>query len=105
MAEGRPLQLWNKTLQGGVKWVGLPAFNKWIQEAWPKLARQSYLLTGAAGLAAAFNTPLVGLVFAVEELARVQVRFFRTALFTSVIIAGLAAQGFLALTSTWVTRT
>jgi H+/Cl- antiporter ClcA len=34
-------------------------------------------------------------VFAVEELARVHVRFFRTALFTSVIIAGLAAQGFL----------
>jgi H+/Cl- antiporter ClcA len=95
MAEGRPLQLWNKTLQGGGKWVGLPAFNKWIPEAWPKLARQSYLLTGAAGLAAAFNTPLGGLVFAVEELARVHVRFFRTALFTSVIIAGLATQGFL----------
>lgn len=68
--------------------------NKWIPESWPKLSRQSYILTGAAaGLAAAFNTPLGGVVFAMEELARIHVRFFRTALFTAVIIAGLTAQG------------
>ncbi|GAB4094521.1 voltage-gated chloride channel family protein [Flaviaesturariibacter terrae] len=72
------------------------AFNKWIPSSWPRLARQSFLLTGAAaGLAAAFNTPLGGLVFAVEELARVHVRYFRTALFTSVIVAGLTAQALL----------
>ncbi|MCU7549293.1 chloride channel protein [Chitinophagaceae bacterium LB-8] len=70
--------------------------NKWIPESWPKLSRQSYILTGAAaGLAAAFNTPLGGLVFAVEELARIHIRFFRTALFSAVIIAGLTAQGLL----------
>src|SRR3989337_346001 len=63
---------------------------------WPKLARQSYILTGAAaGLAAAFNTPLGGMVFAIEELSRVHIRFFRTALFSAVIIAGLTAQGLL----------
>jgi H+/Cl- antiporter ClcA len=68
--------------------------NKWIPESWPKLSRQSYILTGAAaGLAAAFNTPLGGVVFAMEELARIHVRFFRTALFSAVIIAGLTAQG------------
>lgn len=70
--------------------------NKLIPESWPKLSRQSYILTGAAaGLAAAFNTPLGGLVFAVEELARIHIRFFRTALFSAVIIAGLTAQGLL----------
>ncbi len=70
--------------------------NKWIPASWPKLSRQSFILTGAAaGLAAAFNTPLGGVVFAMEELARIHIRFFRTALFSAVIIAGLTAQGLL----------
>ncbi len=68
--------------------------NKWIPENWPKLSKQSFILTGAAaGLAAAFNTPLGGVVFAMEELSKIHIRFFRTALFTAVIIAGLTAQG------------
>ena len=70
--------------------------NKWIPKAWPKLSGQSFIMTGAAaGLAAAFNTPLGGIVFAVEELAKIHIRFFRTALFSAVIIAGLTAQGLL----------
>lgn len=70
--------------------------NKWIPSSWPKLSRQSFILTGAAaGLAAAFNTPLGGVVFAMEELAKIHVRYFRTALFSAVIIAGLTAQAFL----------
>jgi H+/Cl- antiporter ClcA len=70
--------------------------NKRITVSWPKLSTQSFILTGAAaGLAAAFNTPLGGVVFAMEELAKVHVRFFRTALFSAVIIAGLTAQGLL----------
>lgn len=70
--------------------------NKKIPESWPKLSQRSFLLTGAAaGLAAAFNTPLGGIVFAIEELAKVHISLFRTALFTSVIIAGLAAQAML----------
>ncbi|MDQ6610770.1 MAG: chloride channel protein [Bacteroidota bacterium] len=70
--------------------------NKWIPASWPKLSKQSFILTGAAaGLAAAFNTPLGGVVFAMEELAKIHVRHFRTALFSAVIIAGLTAQGFL----------
>lgn len=51
-------------------------------------------MTGAAaGLAAAFNTPLGGIVFAIEELTKTHISYFRTALFTAVIIAGLTAQG------------
>lgn len=69
---------------------------KWIPSGWSRLSRKSYYITGAAaGLAAAFNTPLGGVVFAMEELARIHVSFFRTALFSAVIIAGLTAQGFL----------
>ena len=70
--------------------------NKLIPATWTKLSNQSFILTGAAaGLAAAFNTPLGGIVFAVEELAKIHMRFFRTALFSAVIIAGLTAQGLL----------
>lgn len=70
--------------------------NKWIPKSWPKLSSQSFILTGgAAGLAAAFNTPLGGVVFAIEELSKIHIRFFRTALFSAVIIAGLTAQGIL----------
>lgn len=70
--------------------------HRWTPKSWPRLSNQSFILTGAAaGLAAAFNTPLGGVVFAMEELARIHIRFFRTALFSAVIIAGLTAQGFL----------
>lgn len=70
--------------------------NKCIPKSWPRLSQKSFILTGAAaGLAAAFNTPLGGIVFAIEELAKIHISFFKTALFTAVIIAGLAAQGLL----------
>src|SRR5690606_14832032 len=64
--------------------------NSAIPASWPKLSRQQFILTGAAaGLAAAFNTPLGGIIFAIEELSKAHIRYFRTALFTAVIIAGL----------------
>lgn len=70
--------------------------NKWVPASWPKLSKQNFILTGAAaGLAAAFNTPLGGVVFAMEELASIHFRFFRSALFSAVIISGLTAQAFL----------
>jgi len=54
------------------------------------------IITGAAaGLAAAFNTPLGGIVFAIEELTKTHFSYFKTAIFSSVIIAGLTAQGIL----------
>jgi len=67
--------------------------NRWIPASWPKIKLQNMIMTGAAaGLAAAFNTPLGGIVFAVEELTKTHIRYFRTALFSAVIIAGLTAQ-------------
>lgn len=60
---------------------------------WPKISKKSMILTGAAaGLSAAFNTPLGGVVFAVEELTKIHFNYFKTAIFTAVIIAGLTAQ-------------
>jgi H+/Cl- antiporter ClcA len=70
--------------------------NEWLPAWWPKISRRNMIMTGAAaGLAAAFNTPLGGIVFAVEELTRTHISYFKTALFTAVIIAGLTAQALL----------
>ncbi len=64
----------------------LPAF-------WPHVSQRVMLITGgAAGLAAAFNTPLGGIVFAVEELTRTHITHFRTSVLAAVIIAGLTSQ-------------
>lgn len=70
--------------------------NEWLPAWWPAISRRNMIMTGAAaGLAAAFNTPLGGIVFTVEELTKTHISYFRTALFTAVIIAGLTAQALL----------
>ena len=66
--------------------------NEWLPSWWPKISKRNMIMTGAA---AAFNTPLGGIVFAVEELTKTHISYFKTALFTAVIIAGLTAQGML----------
>ncbi len=68
-----------------------------ILPAWyPKISKRNMIVTGAAaGLAAAFNTPLGGIVFAIEELTKIHFSFFKSALLTGVIIAGLTALNFL----------
>jgi H+/Cl- antiporter ClcA len=65
--------------------------------AWyPKISKRNMIVTGAAaGLAAAFNTPLGGIVFAIEELTKTHFSFFKSALLTGVIISGLTALNFL----------
>ena len=70
--------------------------NQWLPKWWPKISKRNMIMTGAAaGLAAAFNTPLGGIVFAVEELTKTHISYFKTALFTAIIIAGLTAQALL----------
>lgn len=63
---------------------------------WPKIAKRNMIVTGAAaGLAATFNTPLGGIVFAIEELTKTHFNYYKTAIFSSVIIAGLSAEALL----------
>ncbi len=70
--------------------------NQWLPKWWPKISKRNMIMTGAAaGLAAAFNTPLGGIVFAVEELTKTHISYFKTALFTAIIIAGLTTQALL----------
>lgn len=66
--------------------------NDLLPDWYPKISRQNMIVTGAAaGLASAFNTPLGGIVFAIEELTKTHFSYFKSALLTGVIIAGLTA--------------
>ncbi|RYZ82722.1 MAG: chloride channel protein, partial [Proteobacteria bacterium] len=59
-------------------------------------SRETLLIAGgAAGLAAAFNTPLGGVVFAIEELASQHFKNFKGSLILSVVIAGYVTQAIL----------
>lgn len=53
------------------------------------------LAGGAAGIAAAFNAPLAGIVFAIEELSRSHVHRTNGTILTGVILAGITSMGVL----------
>lgn len=70
---------------------------KWLYDIlpswWPRISPKNMIMTGAAaGLAAAFNTPLGGLVFAIEELTKSHISNFKNSIFIGVVIAGITAQ-------------
>lgn len=69
-------------------------FSQKFIEGQAKLVHRQFILLagGAAGLAAAFNTPLGGVVFAIEELSKDHVQKFRSILLQAVLIAGVGAQ-------------
>jgi H+/Cl- antiporter ClcA len=67
--------------------------NQILPKWWPKNSKRNMIMTGAAaGLAAAFNAPLGGIMFAIEELTETHLGFFKTSVLSGVIIAGLVAQ-------------
>lgn len=69
---------------------------RYIPSGWARVSQRIMIITGgASGLAAAFNTPLGGIVYALEELTKTHIARFRTAVFSAVIIAGMTAQTFL----------
>lgn len=60
---------------------------------WPEMSHRSWIVAGgAAGIASAFNTPLGGIVYAIEELSSTGFGEFRTVLISAVIISGMVAQ-------------
>ncbi len=70
-------------------WVG----NK-VKKNTSYIEPQAYLIAGgAAGVSAAFNTPLAGITFALEEIAEGMFANFRRPVMFSIIFAGIIAQG------------
>ena len=57
----------------------------------PQLERALILAGGAAGIAAAFNTPIAGIMFAIEELARGFEEHASGTIIITILIAGLTA--------------
>ena len=58
-----------------------------------ELRRALILAGGAAGIAAAFNTPLAGIVFAIEELSHSFEQRTSGTVFTAVVVAGATTLG------------
>lgn len=68
-------------------------FGKQVRRFAPNVSEHVWVVAGAAsGLASAFNTPLGGIVYAIEELGLVHFHKVRTALLSGVIVSGLVAQ-------------
>lgn len=66
---------------------------KWFyRDRHPASHHTMLLAGGAAGLAAAFNTPLGGIVYAMEELSKSHLSSFRTGVLQAVIVSGFCAQ-------------
>jgi len=61
----------------------------------PRALSRFILAGGGAGIAAAFNTPLAGVVFAIEELAGTYEHRFSGIVLTAVIFAGIVSLGVL----------
>jgi H+/Cl- antiporter ClcA len=66
---------------------------KWLRLPERELGRSLILAGGAAGVAAAFNAPLAGVVFAIEELSRSFEERTSGTVFTTVIVAGIVSLG------------
>ena len=68
------------------------AFGRWMPHGGTSAQRRALILAGgAAGVAAALNTPLAGIVFAIEELSRSFEERASGATLTAVVLSGVVA--------------
>jgi len=68
------------------------SFGRWMPHGGTSAQRRALILAGgAAGVAAAFNTPLAGIVFAIEELSRSFEERASGAALTAVVLSGVIA--------------
>ncbi|SCZ51557.1 H+/Cl-antiporter ClcA [Thiohalomonas denitrificans] len=67
------------------------SLGRWVKYPPHYLQRALILSGGAAGIAAAFNTPLAGVVFAIEEISRSFEENTSGVMLTGVIFAGMTA--------------
>ena len=66
---------------------------RWSRRYFGTLDPQSFLIAGAsAGISAAFNTPLAGITFALEEIAERSFSQFKRTVMLAVIVGGITAQ-------------
>ncbi len=64
-----------------------------FKKVWPYTEHRSWILAGgAAGISAAFNAPLAGVVFVLEELAQTHFHKFKTVVISGAIISGVVSQ-------------
>jgi H+/Cl- antiporter ClcA len=64
---------------------------RWLPERTAVTAHGLLVAGGAAGIAAAFNTPLAGVMFAIEELSRTPEQRSSGLLMAAIVLAGLMA--------------
>lgn len=67
------------------------AFRRYLPEGFSVHPKHLILAGGAAGISAAFNTPLAGVVFAIEELGRRFEQKTNGVVITAIVLAGLVS--------------
>ncbi|PKO43095.1 MAG: chloride channel protein [Betaproteobacteria bacterium HGW-Betaproteobacteria-22] len=67
------------------------AFRRFLPTGFSVSARHLILAGGAAGISAAFNTPLAGIIFAIEELSRKFEQKTNGIIITAIVLSGLVS--------------
>ncbi|MET7013841.1 chloride channel protein [Uliginosibacterium flavum] len=70
------------------------SFRRWFSEKSNITANDLMLAGGAAGIAAAFNAPLAGVVFAIEEMSRRFEQRSSGLIVTAIVLAGMVSVSF-----------
>jgi H+/Cl- antiporter ClcA len=91
LASGASIGREGPTVQVGA--TIMHTLGEWLQLPHRNMRRGLILAGGAAGIAAAFNTPLAGVVFAIEELSHSFEARTSGVVFTAVVIAGATTLG------------